>query len=176
AEVVKYGAIVDAPFLDWLEAHADALLAGDDDALAEAIARSCAHKAAIVERDPFEHGERALLNFGHTFGHAIETGQGYGGLVHGEAVAVGMVQAARLSERLGLATPADTARLRSLLQRLGLPVQAPAGLDPGALVAHMRLDKKAQSGGLRFIVWDGVGRARVLADVPEDAVREVLLA
>ncbi|WP_202844324.1 3-dehydroquinate synthase [Luteimonas saliphila] len=174
AEVVKYGAIVDAPFLDWLEAQADALLAGDDDALAEAIARSCAHKAAIVERDPFEHGERALLNFGHTFGHAIETEQGYGGLVHGEAVAVGMVQAARLSERLGLASPADTARLRSLLQRLGLPVDPPPGLDADALIAHMRLDKKAQSGGLRFIVWDGAGRARVLADVPENAVREVL--
>src|SRR5690606_7789168 len=112
AEVVKYGAIVDADFLDWLDAHADALLAMDDDALAEAIARSCAHKAAIVERDPFEHGERALLNFGHTFGHALETEQGYGGLIHGEAVAVGMVQAARLSERLGLASAADTTRLR----------------------------------------------------------------
>jgi 3-dehydroquinate synthase len=95
AEVVKYGAIVDAPFLDWLDAHSDALLARDDDALAEAIARSCTHKAAIVARDPFEHGERALLNFGHTFGHAIETEQGYGALNHGEAVAVGMVLAAR---------------------------------------------------------------------------------
>lgn len=174
AEVVKHGAIVDAPFLDWLEANADALLAGDDAALAEAIARSCAHKAAIVERDPYEHGDRALLNFGHTFGHAIETGQGYGGLNHGEAVAVGMVQAARLSERLGLAPAADTARLRALLQRFGLPVSPPPGLDADALLAHMRLDKKAQSGGLRFIVWDGAGRARVLAGVPEATVRAVL--
>ena len=174
AEVVKYGAIVDAPFLDWLDANAGALLAMDDDALAEAIARSCAHKAAIVERDPFERGERALLNFGHTFGHAIETEQGYGGLIHGEAVAVGMVQAARLSERLGLSPAADTARLRDLLQRFGLPVEAPAGLDPEALLAHMRLDKKAQASGLRFIVWDGAGRARVLADVPEETVRGVL--
>ncbi len=174
AEVVKYGAIVDAPFLDWLDAHADALLAMDDDALAEAIARSCAHKAAIVERDPFERGERALLNFGHTFGHAIETEQGYGGLIHGEAVAVGMVQAARLSERLGLSPAVDTARLRGLLQRFGLPVEAPPGLDAEAVLAHMRLDKKAQASGLRFIVWDGAGRARVLADVPEDAVRAVL--
>ena len=174
AEVVKYGAIVDAPFLDWLDASADALLAMDDAALAEAIARSCAHKAAIVERDPFEHGDRALLNFGHTFGHALETEQGYGGLIHGEAVAVGMVQAARLSERLGLSSSADTARLRDLLLRFGLPVEAPAGLDPDALVAHMRLDKKAQAGGLRFVVWEGAGRARVLAGVPEDAVREVL--
>ncbi|MDH5834689.1 3-dehydroquinate synthase [Luteimonas kalidii] len=174
AEVVKYGAIVDAAFLDWLEAHADALLAGDDAALAEAIARSCAHKAAIVERDPFEHGDRALLNFGHTFGHAIETEQGYGGLIHGEAVAVGMVQAARLSERLGLAPASDTARLRTLLERFGLPVCAPPGLDSDALLGHMRLDKKAQSGGLRFIVWDGAGRARVLPGVAESEVRAVL--
>ena len=176
AEVVKYGAIVDADFLDWLDAHADALLAMDDDALAEAIARSCAHKAAIVERDPFEHGERALLNFGHTFGHALETEQGYGGLIHGEAVAVGMVQAARLSERLGLAPAADTTRLRDLLLRFGLPVDPPPGMDPDALIAHMRLDKKTQAGGLRFIVWEGAGRARVEADVPEDTVRDVLQA
>jgi 3-dehydroquinate synthase len=174
AEVVKYGAIADAPFLDWIDAHVDALLAMDDAALAEAIARSCAHKAAIVGRDPFEHGERALLNFGHTFGHAIETGQGYGALNHGEAVAVGMVLAARLSERLGLSGAGDTARLRDLLSRLGLPVDLPPGLDPQALLAHMRLDKKAQADGLRFIVWDGAGRARVLAGVPEDAVLDVL--
>jgi 3-dehydroquinate synthase len=174
AEVVKYGAIADAPFLDWIDAHADALLAMDDTALAEAIARSCAHKAAIVARDPFEHGDRALLNFGHTFGHAIETEQGYGALNHGEAVAVGMVLAARLSERLGLSRSGDTARLHALLARLGLPVELPAGLDPAALLVHMRLDKKAQGDGLRFIVWDGAGRARVLAGVPEAAVLAVL--
>ena len=174
AEVVKYGALGDADFLDWLDDHADALLAMDDAALAEAIARSCAHKAAIVARDPFEHGERALLNLGHTFGHAIETEQGYDGLNHGEAVAVGMVLAAQLSEVLGLAPAADTARLRALLQRLGLPVALPSGLDPDRLLAHMRLDKKAQANGLRFIVWDGIGRARVLAGVPEAAVLDVL--
>ncbi|MDR7191580.1 3-dehydroquinate synthase [Luteimonas terrae] len=174
AEVVKYGALGDADFLDWLDDHADALLAMDDAALAEAIARSCAHKAAIVARDPFEHGERALLNLGHTFGHAIETEQGYGGLNHGEAVAVGMVLAAQLSEVLGLAPAADTVHLRDLLQRLGLPVDLPGGLDPDRLLAHMRLDKKAQADGLRFIVWDGVGRARVLAGVPEAAVLDVL--
>ncbi|MBB3344988.1 3-dehydroquinate synthase [Luteimonas sp. RC10] len=174
AEVVKYGAIADAPFLDWLDAQAPALLAMDEAALAEAVARSCAHKAAIVARDPFEHGERALLNFGHTFGHAIETEQGYGGLNHGEAVAVGMVLAARLSEALGLAPADDTARLIALLSRLQLPVALPAGLDPERLLAHMRLDKKAQAGGLRFIVWSGAGRAQVLADVPESAVIGVL--
>ncbi|KLI98851.1 3-dehydroquinate synthase [Luteimonas sp. FCS-9] len=176
AEVVKYGAIADAPFLDWLDAHAAALLAMDEAALAEAVARSCAHKTAIVARDPFEHGERALLNLGHTFGHAIETEQGYDGLNHGEAVAVGMVLAARLSEALGLSRADDTARLVALLTRLELPVALPEGLDPERLLAHMRLDKKAQAGGLRFVVWRGPGRAEVLADVPESAVIGVLRA
>ena len=174
AEVIKYGAIVDAPFLDWLDQHAGGLLGGDDALLAEAIARSCAHKAAIVERDPYERGERALLNFGHTFGHAIETEQGYGGLNPGEAVAVGMVLAARLSSQLGLADDVDAERLRTLLQRYGLPVALPTGLDANALLAHMRLDKKAQASGLRFVLWDGIGRARVVADAAEDAVLEVL--
>ena len=174
AEVVKYGAIGDAPFLDWLEAHAGRLLGGDDAALREAIARSCQHKAAIVARDPFEHGERALLNFGHTFAHAIETAQGYGGLNHGEAVAVGMVLAARLSERLGLAPIADGDRLQALLARFGLPVHLPAGLDPQRLLDLMRLDKKARADGLRFIGWNGAGRARILGDVPEEAVLDVL--
>ena len=174
AEVIKYGAIVDAPFLDWLDADADGLLAGDDAVLAEAIARSCAHKAAIVERDPFERGERALLNFGHTFGHAIETEQGYGGLNHGEAVAVGMVLAARLSTLLGLADAADGERLRALLARFGLPTALPPDLDPAALVARMRLDKKAQGSGLRFVLWDGAGKARVVADVAEARVLDAL--
>lgn len=174
AEVVKYGAIADAPFLDWLERNAQALLARDDAALAEAIARSCAHKAAIVERDPREHGERALLNFGHTFAHAIEAEQGYGGLNHGEAVAVGMVLAARLSARLGLAALADAERLAALLTRFGLPVALPPALDAEALLARMRLDKKAQAGGLRFVLWDRAGAARVVAGVDEDAVRAVL--
>ena len=174
AEVIKYGAIVDAPFLDWLDADADGLLAGDDAVLAEAIARSCAHKAAIVERDPFERGERALLNFGHTFGHAIETEQGYGGLNHGEAVAVGMVLAARLSTLLGLADAADGERLRALLERFGLPTTLPPDLDPAALVARMRLDKKAQGSGLRFVLWNGAGKARVVADVAEARVLDAL--
>ena len=174
AEVIKYGAIVDAPFLDWLEAHADGLLAGDDALLAHAIARSCVHKAAIVERDPFERGERALLNFGHTFGHAIETEQGYGGLNHGEAVAVGMVLAARLSTLLGLADAADGERLRALLERFGLPTTLPPDLDPVALVARMRLDKKAQGSGLRFVLWNGAGKARVVADVAEARVLDAL--
>lgn len=181
AEVVKYGAIFDAAFLDWLERHADALLARDDAALADAIARSCRYKADVVARDPFERGERALLNFGHTFGHAIETEQGYAGatgdgLNHGEAVSVGMVLAARLSTRLGLAPQADADRLRALLERLGLPVTLPAGLSPDALLGRMRLDKKADASGLRLILWNGAGAARIVAGVDEDAVRAVLAA
>jgi 3-dehydroquinate synthase len=174
AEVAKYGAIRDAAFLEWLDAHAEALLARDGDALAEAISRSCAHKAEIVERDPFERGERALLNFGHTFGHAIEAEQAYAGLNHGEAVAVGMVLAAKLSARLGLAGEADAARLSALLARFGLPIGLPAGLDPGALLARMRLDKKATAGGLRFVLWRGPGRAEIVAGVDEAAILEVL--
>ena len=174
AEVVKYGAIFDAAFLDWLEANADALLALDDAAIAHAIAASCRHKAAVVERDPFEHGERALLNFGHTFGHAIEAEQGFGGLVHGEAVAVGMVLAARLSARLGLATEVDAMRLSRLLERFGLPVMLPAGLDADALLARMQLDKKADARGLRLVLWDGIGRARIVAGVAAADIRAVL--
>ena len=151
-----------------------ALLARDDGALGEAIARSCAHKAAIVERDPFEHGERALLNFGHTFAHAIETEQGYGGLNHGEAVAVGMVLAARLSAALGLADGADAQRLAALLTRFGLPTALPGNLDADALLERMRLDKKAAAGGLRFVLWDGAGAARVVSDVADAAVLAVL--
>ena len=179
AEVIKYGAIRDPLFFQWLEAERAALLASEPTALAQAIARSCEHKAEIVERDPLERGERALLNLGHTFGHAIETEQGYGGLGndnlnHGEAVAVGMVCAARLSARLGLAHADDAARLQTLLARFGLPVTVPAGLDPGALLARMRLDKKATAGRLRFVLWHGTGRAEVVPDVPEAEVAAVL--
>ncbi len=178
AETAKYGAIADAAFLAWLDANATALLGRDDDALAEAIGRSCAHKAAIVARDPFEHGDRALLNFGHTFAHAIEAEQGYaagsGALNHGEAVAVGMVLAARLSALLGLSAAADADALAATLQRLGLSTGLPAGLDPAGLLARMRLDKKAAANGLRFILWEGPGRARVVAGVPESSVLQVL--
>ena len=177
AEVAKYGAIVDAAFLDWLDAHADALLARDEGALAEAIARSCAHKAAIVARDPREHGERALLNFGHTFAHAIEAEQGYahpGALNPGEAVAVGMVLAARLSALLGLATAADADALARRLHRLGLPTCLPAGLDAGALLARMRLDKKTAASGLRFVLWEAPGRAMVVPGITEEMVLRAL--
>ncbi|UNK56627.1 3-dehydroquinate synthase [Pseudoxanthomonas daejeonensis] len=179
AEVIKYGAIRDPLFFQWLEAEREALLAGDDRVLAEAIARSCEHKAGIVERDPLEKGERALLNLGHTFGHAIEAEQGYAGsdrdaLNHGEAVAVGMVLAARLSVRLGMAAATDTERLRSLLVACGLPTTVPAGLEPAALLARMRLDKKNLAGRLRLVLWRGLGRAEVVPDVDEARVLEIL--
>ncbi|HEX5755935.1 MAG TPA: 3-dehydroquinate synthase [Arenimonas sp.] len=167
AEVVKYGAIIDAGFFDWIEDYAEALLGRDAAALEEAIARSCAIKAGIVARDETEQGERMLLNFGHSFGHAIEAEQSFGGLNHGEAVAVGMVLAARLSVRLGMADAGDGARLQALLQRLGLPDAIPEGLPMSGLIARMRLDKKNQSGRLRLILWRGIGRAEVVADVPE---------
>ena len=179
AEVIKYGAIRDPLFFRWLQAEHAALLAGDDAALAQAIARSCEHKAEIVARDPLEKGERALLNLGHTFGHAIETEQGYGApgndnLNHGEAVAVGMLLAARLSARLGMSSQADTDALRDLLQRYELPVRIPAGLQPQALLARMRLDKKNVAGRLRLVLWRGIGHAEVVADVDEDDVLSVL--
>ena len=179
AEVIKYGAIRDPRFFQWLETERAALLSGDADALGLAIAASCEHKAEIVERDPLERGERALLNLGHTFGHAIETEQGYGSphndnLNHGEAVAVGMVLAARLSADLGLAPAADTERLQALLQAYGLPVTVPAGLSPEALLQRMRLDKKNLAGRLRLVLWRGIGQAEVVPDVDEKRVLAVL--
>ena len=177
AEVVKYGAIRDPAFLDWLAAHADALLARAPEVLAEAIARSCAHKADIVARDPREQGERALLNFGHTFAHAIEAEQGYAGgaaLNHGEAVAVGMVLAARLSAALGLADASHAQPLAACLARFGLPTTLPAGLDRQALVARMHLDKKAVAGGLRFVLWEAPGRAKLVAGVAPETVLAIL--
>jgi len=170
AEVVKYGAIGNASFFAWLEKNTEALLAREPGVIIEAIAVSCAHKAGVVARDETEQGERALLNFGHTFGHAIEAELGFGGLIHGEAVAVGMVLAARLSARMGRAPQADAERLRQLLQQLGLPVDIPAGLPADALLARMRLDKKAVSGALRLILWRGLGEAEMVSDVPESEV------
>jgi len=173
AEVVKYGAIGDAAFFAWLEAQAGALAAREVATLDAAIAASCRHKAGVVARDEHEHGERALLNFGHTFGHALEAEAGYGTLLHGEAVAIGMALAARLSADLGRAPRADAERLERLLGALGLPVAPPAG-DPARLLERMRLDKKNLSGRLRLILWRGVGRAEIVPDVDERAILNVL--
>lgn len=178
AEVAKYGALGDTAFFAWIEDHADALIGGDADTLAQAVLQCCQHKARIVEADETEQGERALLNFGHTFGHAIETEAGYGTLLHGEAVAIGMMLAARLSSEMGLAPLLDAARLAALLERLRLPVAIPpriaARLDASALLARMQLDKKNRGGRLRLILWRGIGRAFVASDVDSHHVLDLL--
>jgi len=173
AEVVKHGAIKDAAFFAWLEANIGALVARDAGALAHAIHESCRTKAAIVAADEREEGERALLNFGHTFGHAIENGVGYGEWLHGEAVAAGMVLAAEVSQRTGRIGPADVRRLRELVGRAGLPVAPPAlGFDRWC--ALMARDKKVQAGAVRFVLLDAIGQAVISADVPDDVLRAVL--
>jgi 3-dehydroquinate synthase len=174
AEVIKIACIGDAEFFDWLVANVDALLTRDAEALTHAIATCCRFKAAVVARDERESGERALLNFGHSFGHAIETEAGYGSLLHGEAVAIGMVMAARMSAQLGMSDDADTQHLGRLLEKFGLPIELPAKLQADALLARMQLDKKNRAGTLRLILWRGIGQAEIV-EVDAATVREVLL-
>ena len=173
AEVIKYGAIRDAGFFGWLEGSMKGLLAKDPAALAHAIHRSCAIKAEIVAADERESGERALLNFGHTFGHAIEAAQGYGAWLHGEAVAAGMVCAARLSERVCGLAPAATIRLADLVAAAGLPIVAPK-IAAERWLDLMRRDKKVEGGAMRFVLLAETGRALVRADVADaDVVASV---
>ncbi len=173
SEVIKYSLIRDRDFFDWLESHMDQLLARDPAALTLAIRKSCATKAAIVMEDERETGVRALLNLGHTFGHAIETAVGYGEWRHGEAVAAGMVLAARLSERLGH-LPAEQARsIVSLLRSAGLPVAAPR-LGAERYLELMGLDKKVRAGKLRFVLLRSIGAAFITDAVPTDTLRELL--
>jgi 3-dehydroquinate synthase len=173
AEVVKYGVIRDAGFFDWLDANMDRLVIREAEALTYAIERSCAIKAEIVARDERETGDRALLNYGHTFGHAIETALGYGQWLHGEAVAAGMVLAARLSRRLGLIGAAEVERIAALLARAGLPTAAP-DLGVERYLELMGHDKKVQGGRMRFILAKRLGEAIISADVPRAALAEVL--
>ncbi|MDD2547021.1 MAG: 3-dehydroquinate synthase [Burkholderiaceae bacterium] len=176
AEVIKYGPIADMAFFDWLEAHIDALQARDRSALAYAVRRSCEIKAWVVGQDERESGLRAILNFGHTFGHAIEAGMGYGAWLHGEGVGAGMVMATELSRRLGLVDDAFAARLKALVQRAGLPVVGPvldAADNAGRYLALMRVDKKAEAGEIRFVLIDGPGQA-VMRAAPDALVREVI--
>jgi len=175
AEVIKYGAIRDREFFDWLEAELPRLVERDPGALIHAVTESCRIKAQIVAADEREAGERALLNFGHTFGHAIEAGLGYGKWLHGEAVAAGMVMAAKLSERLGLIADADVERLRALLQRAHLPVDAPR-LGASRYLALMSRDKKVVAGSIQLVLLRGIGDALVASDVAEPAMRAVLEA
>jgi 3-dehydroquinate synthase len=173
AEVIKYGAIRDADFFAWLEANIDALVAREPRALAQAIETSCRIKAASVGADEREEGERVLLNFGHTFGHAIENGVGYGEWLHGEAVAAGMILAAEVSRRVGRIDAAVVDRLRALVARAGLPVAAPAlGFDRWKSL--MGRDKKVVAGAVRFVLLDGLGRATVSTDVSDAVLRELL--
>jgi 3-dehydroquinate synthase len=173
AEVIKYGLITDREFLGWLEANIDRLVARDADALGQAVQRSCENKARIVAKDERESGERALLNLGHTFGHAIETGLGYGRWLHGEAVAAGMVMAARLSARLGHLSEQDVERIEALLRRAHLPVEAPA-LGASEYLELMAHDKKVQDGRVRLVLLRSIGQAYVTADYPAGELREVL--
>lgn len=172
AEVIKYGPIADMAFLDWIESNLDALMARDPAALAHAIRRSCEIKALVVGQDERESGLRAILNFGHTFGHAIEAGLGYGEWLHGEAVGCGMVMAAELSLALGLVDRAFVDRLTTLIRSAGLPVVGPA-LGADRYLELMRVDKKSEAGEIRFVVIDGPGRA-VMRGAPDAMVRDVL--
>jgi 3-dehydroquinate synthase len=165
AEVLKCGLIADAQFVGWIEEHAAALLTRDASALNLVIRRSCEIKAEVVAGDEREHGRRALLNFGHSFGHAIEQCAGYGTLLHGEAVGAGMAMAARFSQRLGLLPAGEVARIERLLDLLKLPVSSPR-LDPDRFLAAMAMDKKVLSGQLRLILLPVVGHARVTSDFP----------
>jgi 3-dehydroquinate synthase len=173
AEVIKYGVIGDPALFAWLEAHMDALIARDKDALACAIFESCRNKAEVVAADEKEAGRRALLNFGHTFGHAIEAGMGYGNWLHGEAVAAGMVMAARASRRMGLIGTEDVERLTALLVRAGLPVDAP-DLGVASYMNAMGVDKKVEAGRIRFVLLRRLGEAFLSADVPSEVLEEVL--
>lgn len=175
AEVIKYGLIRDLPFLDWIEANLERLLARDQDALAEAVERSCRNKAEVVVADETEQGERATLNLGHTFGHAIETGLGYGEWLHGEAVAAGAVMAADLSRRLGWLSDADVERVRAIHARAGLPVKgAPLGADRYLeLMAH---DKKVSDGTLRLVLLKQIGKAVITAEAPVESIRATIEA
>ncbi|OHC63594.1 MAG: 3-dehydroquinate synthase [Rhodocyclales bacterium GWA2_65_20] len=176
AEVIKYGLIRDLPFLEWLEGNMDRLMARDAEVLSYAIERSCANKAEVVagdERETAKEGGRALLNLGHTFGHAIETGLGYGEWLHGEAVAAGTVMAAELSRRLGWLAPADVARVRDLLSRAGLPVAGPQ-LGAERYLDFMGHDKKVIAGKLRLVLLARIGTAVTYADASQTDIRAAI--
>lgn len=176
AEVIKYGPIADMEFMSWLESSIEALRRRDPKALITAIRRCCEIKADVVSKDERESGLRAILNFGHTFGHAIEAGMGYGNWLHGEGVAAGMVMAAELSQRLGLIDADFVQRLRSLIERAGLPVRGAIFSESdnsGRYMELMRIDKKSDSGDIRYILIDKPGSAR-LQKVPDEVVREVI--
>ena len=174
AEVIKYGAILDFSFFQWLEQHIDDLVALEQNALQQCIARCCQLKADIVARDETEKGDRALLNLGHTFGHAIETHLGYGNWLHGEAVAAGCMMATALSEKLGDLTPHDVARLEKLLARANLPTVSPDSMTAQDYLPLMMRDKKVLNGKLRLVLLKALGQAYVATNVPQEQVIEAI--
>ena len=175
AEVIKYALLGDADFLAWLEQHMDALVQGDEATLAEAVYRSCAHKARIVANDEKEQGERALLNLGHTFGHAIESYLGYGEWLHGEAVATGMVMAADLSQRMGWISAEDLARTKNIIQRANLPIVCPQ-IPLDEFLAYMSHDKKVLNGQLRLVLMQAVGQAIITKTFDVELMKQAILA
>ena len=170
AEVIKYGAILDYEFFEWLEAHIDELVALNNESLQHCIARCCQIKADVVARDETEKGDRALLNLGHTFGHAIETHLGYGNWLHGEAVSTGMMMAASLSEQLGDISVADVSRLEKLLARANLPTLSPDSMQPEDYLPHMMRDKKVLAGKFRLVLLKSLGQAYIATDTDKDLV------
>ena len=176
AEVIKYGLIRDIPFCEWLETNMDKLLARDDDVLAEAIERSCQSKAEVVAADEKESGQRALLNLGHTFGHAIEASSGYGNWLHGEAVGTGMLMAADMSMRLGWISAADVQRVENIIDRASLPTRAPAKMDYEKFIHYMAVDKKVKNGRLHFVLLKAIGDAVVTDNYDESVLRETIEA
>ena len=175
AEVIKYALLGDVDFLDWLERHIDELVGRDSELLAEAVYRSCTHKARIVANDEKEQGERALLNLGHTFGHAIESYMGYGVWLHGEAVAVGMVMAADLSQRLGWISTDDLERTKKIIQRAHLPVKCPA-IPLDEFLGFMAHDKKVLNGQLRLVLMSSLGKAIITKDFDVELMKQAILA
>ena len=175
AEVIKYALLGDADFLVWLEQHVDALVQGDEATLAEAVYRSCAHKARIVANDEKEQGERALLNLGHTFGHAIESYLGYGEWLHGEAVATGMVMAADLSQRMGWISAEDLTRTKNIIQRANLPIVCPQ-IPLDDFLAYMAHDKKVLNGQLRLVLMQAVGQAIITKTFDVELMKQAILA
>jgi 3-dehydroquinate synthase len=173
AEVIKYGLLADVRFLEWLEGSLERLLACEEAALEFAVQRSCEIKARIVATDEREQGQRALLNLGHTFGHAIESATGYHDWLHGEAVSVGLLMAARLSARLGWLGDADVERVRALLQRASLPTSAPQ-VGAARALEFMAMDKKVQDGKVRLILLPRLGEARVSSDYDAGKLRATL--
>ena len=176
AEVIKYGVINDLPFFEWLEANMERLLERDSEALVYAIERSCHDKAVIVAADEKEAGQRALLNLGHTFGHAIESGMGYGVWLHGEAVAAGIAMAADMSFRLGWLDAQQQKRIRSLLQKAHLPVAPPSQISGKLFLELMSVDKKVLNGELRLVLLRGIGKAEVTADYAVTALQQTVSA